>query len=533
MTALLRIRDITKRFGGVTAVDGVSLDLEPGEILGIVGPNGAGKSTLLSLIAGGQRPTSGEIWLGDQRIHGRRAYQVARLGIGRTFQTPRPFRRMTVRDNLRVSAAAPAWHRGDVRLPVDEILELTELTQFAGRQAGALTLLELKRLELARELALGPRLLLLDEIGAGLTPAEFARLAALLARIRQRGVALVVIEHVIQFILGIADRVAVMDQGKIKAVGTPETIAADPLVVDAYLGKRPEAAPAGAGEPAGPGGPAVPVPGSAATAVAVAPSGGAGAETSAGAPLLKVAGLSVSYGMVRAVTGVDFEIHAGEAVALLGPNGAGKSTVCKAIMGLVRPAAGTVEVDGKDVTRWPTERRVREARLVLCPEGRHVFASQTVLENLQLGAVSARDPAAETLELVFDLFPELKPRTGQLAGTLSGGQQQMLAIGRGLMGRPRVLIVDELSLGLTPEVGLRIYDRLRQMLGRGLTLILVEQYVSEALATASRAYLLERGAVVFTGSPRAILDQNLTEVYLGAAGGDANRGKPGRPATGR
>src|ERR1019366_1318778 len=162
---------------------------------------------------------------------------------------------------------------------------------------------------------------------------------------------------------------------------------------------------------------------------------------------------------------------------------------------------------GKDVTRWPTERRVREARLVLCPEGRHVFASQTVLENLQLGAVSARDPAAETLELVFDLFPELKPRTGQLAGTL--------------------------SLGLPPGGGLRIYDRLRQMLGRGLTLILVEQYVSEALATASRAYLLERGAVVFTGSPRAILDPNLTEGYRGAAGGDANRGKPGRPATWR
>ncbi len=509
MRPLLRVSNVTKRFGGLVAVDSVSLEVEEGEVLGVVGPNGAGKSTLLSLIAGSQRPSAGEIWLDGRRIDGLRAFQVARLGIGRTFQTPRPFHRMTVRENLRVAAAARTTSGLSRQLDVDAVLELTGLDLFADRHAGALTLLELKRLELARQLALGPSLLLLDEIGAGLTRPELERLGMFLSEIRALGLTLVVIEHVIHFVMEMADRIAVMDMGRMRAVGPPEEIARDPLVIDAYLGERGKE---GRERNAGPARPRV----------SAAPAGedegeGRGEEEGqdhAGQALVRATDLSVSYGMVRALDGVAVEVRAGEAVAVLGPNGAGKSTLCKALLGLVPARRGTVEVDGVNITDWPTERRVRESRLVLCPEGRHVFAAQTVLDNLKLGGVASGGPLEDRLDLVFDLFPELRKRTGQLAGTLSGGEQQMLAIARALISNPRVLVVDELSLGLTPEVGMRIYERLQLMLERGLTLLLVEQYVSEVLATASRVYVLERGAVIFGGDPRDVADEDLARVYL-------------------
>jgi branched-chain amino acid transport system ATP-binding protein len=497
---LLRVDNVSKRFGGLVAVDSLSLDVEEGEVLGVVGPNGAGKSTLLSLVAGSQRPSTGEIWLDGRRIDGLRAFQVARLGIGRTFQTPRPFHRMTVRDNLRVAAAARATEGRGRRLDVDAILELTGLSHLADRPAGALTLLELKRLELARQLALGPRLLLLDEIGAGLTGSELARLADFLTEIRELGLTLVIIEHVLHFVMDLADRVAVMDMGRVRAVGPPEEIARDPLVIDAYLGERQERN----------------SPENRPRVSVTAPDAGKGEE--AGDVLVRATDLWASYGMVRALNGVGLEVRAGQAVAVLGPNGAGKSTLCKALLGLVPLQSGTVEVDGEDITRWPTERRVRESRLVLCPEGRHVFAAQTVLENLKLGRVASRGARDDRLDMVLDLFPELETRTGQLAGTLSGGEQQMLAIARALMSNPRVLIVDELSLGLTPAVGMRIYERLHRMLERGLTLLLVEQYISEVLATASSVYLLERGTVIFGGDPWDIGEEDLANVYLRGQG---------------
>jgi branched-chain amino acid transport system ATP-binding protein len=491
---------VSKRFGGLVAVDNFSLDVEEGEVLGVVGPNGAGKSTLLSLVAGSQRPSAGEIWLDGRRIDGLQAFQVARLGIGRTFQTPRPFHRMTVRDNLRVAAAARTTDGRGLRLDVDAVLELTGLSHFAASPAGALTLLELKRLELARQLALGPRLLLLDEIGAGLTGPELARLASFLTEIRELGVTLVIIEHVLHFVLDLADRVVVMDMGRVRAVGPPEQVARDPLVIDAYMGERqertrPESRPrVSVGDPE------------------------AGQAKETGDVLVRATDLWASYGMVRALNGVELEVRAGEAVAVLGPNGAGKSTLCKALVGLVPLRRGTVEVDGEDITRWPTERRVRESRLVLCPEGRHVFAAQTVLENLKLGGTTSRGARSDRLAMVLDLFPELETRTGQLAGTLSGGEQQMLAIARALMSNPRVLVVDELSLGLTPAVGIRIYERLHRMRERGLTLLLVEQYISEVLAAASRVYLLERGTVVFSGDPWDIQEKDLESVYLRGQG---------------
>jgi branched-chain amino acid transport system ATP-binding protein len=522
--AALELREVTKRFGGVVAVAGVSLRMASDELLAIIGPNGAGKSTLLSLMAGSQRPSSGEIWFAGRRIDRLSAYLAARLGIGRTFQTPRPFGRMSVRDNLRVAAAAPG-PRSQRRLSVDEVLALTGLERVAGVRAGTLTLLELKRLELARGLARGPRLLLLDEIGAGLTRPELARLVELIAEIRRLGVALVVVEHVRDFVMEIADRVAVMDRGRIHALGPPQQVAEDPLVLDAYLGRRPAAgseaarpARAPAPLPSPPRGASAPLPATERSSSPTVPPGSEAGGNEAGAALLRARGLSVDYGRVRAISGIDLEVRAGEAVAVLGPNGAGKSTLCRALLGLVPIRAGSVEAGGREITRWPTERRVREARVTMCPEGRRVFADQSVLENLRLGGVGARDAGGERLERVFELFPELAARKGQPAGTLSGGEQQMLAIGRGLMADPRVLIVDELSLGLAPEVAGRIYDRLRRMLERDLALVLVEQYVTEVLTTASRTLVLDRGVVAYRARSGEVPEGELARVYLRGQG---------------
>ena len=520
MAPLLEVRDVTKRFGGVVAVADVSLGVERGEVLGVIGPNGAGKTTLLGLVAGGHRPSSGEINFDGHRVDRLSTHRVARLGVGRTYQTPRPFTGMTVRENLQVAAAG--GRRGRSGPDVDEILAVTGLAGEAGRPAGALTLLALKRLELARALALAPGLLLLDEIGAGLTAPELRRLLDLLAAVRSLGVTMVVIEHVIDFIMEVADRVVVMDMGHVRASGTPEEVARDPVVIDAYLGVDREpaaAAPPAAGKAAGSDGAETAVMASAAVPTAAAPG-----RNSDGPPraLVEVRDLHVSYAKVRALNGVSLSVREGEAVAVLGPNGAGKSTLCRALMGLVRPAGGAVLVDGEDVTTWATERRVREARMALCPEGRHVFADQSVVENLELGAVAAgRRAREERLDSVLALFPELAERTRQQAGTLSGGQQQMLAIGRSLMADPRLLVVDELSLGLTPQVAMRIYDSLRLMLARGLTLVVVEQHVGEALEIAEEAYVMERGNVVFRDTARHIRGSKdeLAEIYVRATGG--------------
>jgi len=508
MLPLLQVEGLGKRFGGVVAVADVSLHAERGEILGIIGPNGAGKSTLISLIAGARKPTTGRVLLDGRRIDGLRPYRAARLGVGRTYQTPRPFRGMTVRENVKVGADRGVTS-GESCRRVDHALGLTGLMAFADRDAGDLNLLQLKRLELARALSVQPSLLLLDEIGAGLTAAELRSLVHLLASVRESGIAIIVIEHVIDFIMEVADRIVVMERGRVRSTGSPDEVARDPLVIDAYLGVAGDdrGGDTGADDVA-----ALETPHTVGSAtVAPTSSAHAPADTAGSGdgdrrePLLAVSDLVMRYGKVTALNGVTLEVAPGEAVAVLGPNGAGKSTLCRALIGLARPASGAVLVDGHDVSGWPATRRVRECGLALCPEGRHVFAEQTVVENLLLGGVTSEPKAvAARLDLVLDLFPELRERTGQAAGTLSGGEQQMLAIGRSLLSGPRALIVDELSLGLTPQVAMRIYESLHRMLADGLTIVVIEQHVGEALWMARRAYVLERGRVAFADTSRHI-----------------------------
>jgi branched-chain amino acid transport system ATP-binding protein len=234
--------------------------------------------------------------------------------------------------------------------------------------------------------------------------------------------------------------------------------------------------------------------------------------------LLSITGLSVNYGHIEAVREVDLSLQAGQITTLVGANGAGKSTTLLALSGLVPKTAGKVMFDGHDVTALPAHKLVA-AGLVQVAEGRATLATLTVRENLELGAYTRRDGAAaraDDLEKMFALFPRLQEREGQLAGNLSGGEQQMLAIGRALMARPRVLLLDEPSMGLAPIVVQGIFRTLREINAGGLTIFLVEQNVRQALKIAERAYVLENGRIVLEGRGRELLDEpRVQEAYLG------------------
>jgi branched-chain amino acid transport system ATP-binding protein len=238
--------------------------------------------------------------------------------------------------------------------------------------------------------------------------------------------------------------------------------------------------------------------------------------------VLELTDVHVRYGSIRALQGVSLRVEAGELVALIGSNGAGKSTTLRTISGLLRPSEGTITFEGSDITAASTDRIVALG-ISHCPEGRRIFGGLTVLENLRLGAVSRprSDTAAVTgdLDMVFELFPLLKERLGQAGGTLSGGEQQMLAIGRALMSRPRLLLLDEPSLGLAPQMVERIFGTIAELKGQGRTILLVEQNVHQALDVADRAYVMETGRITLDGPADVFRrDPKVEQSYLGVGG---------------
>ena len=233
--------------------------------------------------------------------------------------------------------------------------------------------------------------------------------------------------------------------------------------------------------------------------------------------LLKVTGLKVAYGGIQAVKGVDFEVREGELVTLIGSNGAGKTTTMKAITGTLAAAEGDIEYMGKSIKGKGSWDLVREG-LAMVPEGRGVFTRMTITENLQMGAYIREDKPeiANDIDMVFGIFPRLKERKDQLAGTMSGGEQQMLAMGRALMSRPRVLLLDEPSMGLSPIMVDKIFEVVRDVSARGVTILLVEQNASRALGIADRGYVMESGVVTMNGPAKELLnDPRVRAAYLG------------------
>jgi branched-chain amino acid transport system ATP-binding protein len=233
--------------------------------------------------------------------------------------------------------------------------------------------------------------------------------------------------------------------------------------------------------------------------------------------LLKVTGLKVAYGGIQAVKGADFEVREGELVTLIGSNGAGKTTTMKAITGSLAAAAGTIEYLGKNIAGMGSWDLVKQG-LAMVPEGRGVFARMTITENLQMGAYIRKDKADILLDIdkVFGIFPRLKERKDQLAGTMSGGEQQMLAMGRALMSRPKVLLLDEPSMGLSPIMVEKIFEVVRDVSAQGVTVLLVEQNAKLALQAADRGYVMDSGIITMSGDAKLMLnDPKVREAYLG------------------
>lgn len=231
--------------------------------------------------------------------------------------------------------------------------------------------------------------------------------------------------------------------------------------------------------------------------------------------MLKIDNLRVNYGGIEAVKGISFEVPDKSIVTLIGANGAGKSTTLRSIVGLVHPSGGTISFDGEDITGKDTSYIISKG-IVLVPEGRRVFADMSVIENIKIGAYLRNDSLEDDINWVYSLFPRLKERSWQLAGTLSGGEQQMLAVARALMGRPKLLMMDEPSLGLAPLIVKDIFSIIREINNHGVTVLLIEQNANMALHTADVGYVLETGRITLTGSGKELLaDESVKAAYLG------------------
>lgn len=232
--------------------------------------------------------------------------------------------------------------------------------------------------------------------------------------------------------------------------------------------------------------------------------------------ILEVKGLEVYYGVIQAIKGISFDVNQGEIIALIGANGAGKTTTLQTITGLIPSKSGTIVYEGQDITKMPGHKLVYKG-IAHVPEGRRVFAQRTVLENLRLGAYSRNDKTEteETLKMVYGRFPRLEERKNQLAGTLSGGEQQMLAMGRALMSHPKLIVLDEPSMGLSPIYVNEIFDIIQEINKDGVTVLLVEQNAKKALSIAHRAYVLETGSIVLSGDAKELMnDDSVKKAYL-------------------
>lgn len=560
---MLRVRELDKSFEGLHAVNKVSFDLHQGEVISIIGPNGSGKSTTINLISGFLQPDSGLIDLADEPVAGLSPADMSERGLLRTFQNGRVFGGLTVEENInlgyhrRLVAARPfkslqrypiaRWlsllaetgvalvpgprtrrEADEVNIRVDREIDRFRERLSARRRDCTYTLsyANRRRTEIARAHISEPKILLLDEPTAGMNQSETAEVLRQLQYLKAQGHTILLVEHKIDLVTALSDRVLAMDGGRVIAQGAPDDVRNAPQVVEAYLGKRREVNQTRVTGQSDVLAMQNSIEASQATgAIAEVEERDADAEQDKAealkedkAALLALDDVNVYYGQVHALQNVSIRVPKGAIVSLLGGNASGKSTTMKTILGINHPKTGSLWYQGQDITKLSTRKRV-ETGIAAVPEARRVFPQMTVQENLLSGAYTRKDKngIATDLEAMYERFPRLRERRTQQAGTMSGGEQQMLAFARALMSRPKIICMDEPTMGLSPKLVEDVLEQIARLRDElGVSVLMVEQQAELALSIADYGYVLQNGRIRLHGKAGDLLgNERVQEAYLG------------------
>ena len=554
--AVLQVRNLNKSFNGLKAVDNISFDLHQGEVISIIGPNGSGKSTTINLISGFIKPDSGLIDIDSETVAGLSVPDISERGLARTFQNGRVFGALTVDENValgfhkRLNAQRP--FKELQRYPIVRWLSLLGETALAlvpglkshqenqdvnerverevdrfkerlGSRRGdytyTLSYANRRRTEIARAHISEPKLLLLDEPTAGMNQSETAEVLQQLQHLKAQGHTILLVEHKIELVTALSDHVIAMDGGRIIAYGEPDEVRNNPQVVESYLGKRREIRKTTvatgqkdilAKQNA--------IEADAAVAKVEEPASKSAEQREPA--LLTLDNVDIYYGQVHALQGVSIEVPKGAIVSLLGGNASGKSTTMKTILGLNHPKNGKLIYEGNDITQLSTRHRV-QGGIAAVPEARRIFPAMTVEENLLTGAYTRPKGSNidDDIAQMYERFPRLKERRAQQAGTMSGGEQQMLAFARALMSHPKIICMDEPTMGLSPKLVEDVLEQIAKLRDElGVSVLMVEQQAELALSIADYGYVLQNGRIRLHGKASELLhNPAVQEAYLGGA----------------
>jgi ABC-type branched-subunit amino acid transport system ATPase component len=503
---LLRTEDLTRRFGSLTALDAVDLEVAAGTVHAVIGPNGAGKTTLFNVITGLYEPSEGRVCFRDDEITGEPPHVIARRGIARSFQESDVYLGLTVGENVRIAAQASDEMRRSLRSRASSLESVTErgrailgdigLASLADEQARNLSHGDRRKLEIALTVVDEPDLLLLDEPTAGMDKQDSLDTVEMIERLAtERGITIVMIEHDIEIVMSISDTISVLQNGVLIAEGPPSRVKRDESVRDAYLGSRAEHSPT---DDRSVGGHA----------------GGTRESSISNRSLLALDAVYAAYGQSSVLRGVTLDVGVGETVSLIGRNGVGKTTTLRTIAGVLTTTAGSLQFDGEDISSVPDFERMQRG-VSYVPEDRQIFPELTVAENLRMGEIGGAEHRFTVAE-VYDLFPRLRDRRDYQGQQLSGGEQQMLAIARALVGPTELLLLDEPTEGLAPQIIADVIDIIEDIRDAGVTVLLVEQNLHAATSVADRHYVLHQGEIAYEGTTPELRDATeIIDRYLG------------------